>query len=87
MKSLLSLFKVFKTLTIFWITGFSATSLKASRESVSAKGEHSELNQTVQLLENNAKLESVSDDVRLLGTVGENTEKPTSSSARPKGLA
>lgn len=82
MKSLLSLFKVFKTLTIFWITGFSAT-----RESVSAKGEHSELNQTVQLLENNAKLESVSDDVRLLGTVGENTEKPTSLSARPKGLA
>ncbi|KAL7097015.1 hypothetical protein ACP275_10G116300 [Erythranthe tilingii] len=67
-------------------TGFSATSSKDLRHSLAAKGESSNLSETAQILKNNATMDSVTDDAKLLHNVGENTEKPTAP-ARPKVTA
>ncbi|KAI3443833.1 hypothetical protein Pfo_000498 [Paulownia fortunei] len=68
-------------------TGLSGTSSNDHGQSMAAKGECSNLSRTVQLQKNNAMMDSVTGDVKLLHTVGETTEKTTCSSARPKVTA
>ncbi|KAK6156486.1 hypothetical protein DH2020_010734 [Rehmannia glutinosa] len=67
--------------------GFSGPSSNDRGESLATKGECFNLSRTVQVQKNNVTMERVADDVKLLHTVGENTEKPTCSAARPKVTA
>ncbi|GFQ05556.1 tudor domain-containing protein 3 [Phtheirospermum japonicum] len=66
-------------------TGFFGASSNDCEQTLAAKGESSKLSHTVQLQKNKSTMDSVADDVKLLHAVGENTENPTCSSARPKG--
>ncbi|KAL8492781.1 hypothetical protein ACS0TY_024104 [Phlomoides rotata] len=68
-------------------SGTSGTSLNDRIQSSAAKGESSNLSHNVQLQKIKATVDSVTDEVKLLNTIDENTEKATSSSSRPKVTA
>ncbi|KAG8372726.1 hypothetical protein BUALT_Bualt12G0096600 [Buddleja alternifolia] len=68
-------------------TGFSATSSNDCGQSLAGKGESSNMGLTTGLQNNNAIMSNVTGDVKLLHNVGQNQEKPTSSSTRPKVTA
>ncbi|XP_011084097.1 uncharacterized protein LOC105166443 isoform X2 [Sesamum indicum] len=68
-------------------TEFSGSASNDITRSLAAKGECSSLSCTSGLQKINASVDSATDDINLLHTVGENKDKPTCSSARSKVIA
>ncbi|KAK4420271.1 Tudor domain-containing protein 3 [Sesamum alatum] len=66
---------------------FSGSSSNEIRQSLAAKVECSNSSRTSELQKINASVDSATDDIKLLHTVGENKEKPTCSSERSKVIA
>ncbi|KAL0340489.1 UNVERIFIED_CONTAM: Tudor domain-containing protein 3 [Sesamum radiatum] len=68
-------------------TEFSGSASNEIRQSQAAKGECSSLSRTSGLQKINASVDSATNDIKVLHTVGENKDNQTCSSARSKGVA